>query len=64
MCTAKKEKVWIKSFQFFSAYLSLSPCALLNSIKENSSAGGKRGWGFREKQGKEGEDGEGKNLNI
>lgn len=60
--------------QIFSLSLSLSitlsPCALLNSIKESSSAG--RRWvmeagGLREKQGRKGrkgEDGEGKDFNI
>lgn len=57
--------------QIFSLSLSLSitlsPCALLNSIKESNSAG--RRWvmeagGLREKQGRKGEDGEGKDFNI
>lgn len=57
--------------QIFSLSLSLSitlsPCALLNSIKESSSAGrrgGNGGWGLGEKQGRKGEDGEGKDFNI
>jgi len=49
-----------------SLSITLSPCALLNSIKENSSAGkrGEGGSGFRVKQGKKGEDGEGKDFDI
>ena len=56
-----------------SLSITLSPSALLNSIKESSGAGRRRGeggWRFREKQGKEEElgegreDGEGKDFNI
>lgn len=56
---------WISSVSL-SLSITLSPCALLNSIKESSSAErrGTGGWGFGEKQGKKGEDGEGKDFNI
>lgn len=69
MCTVKKKKekrLNQNSSVSLSLSITLSPCALLNSIKENSSAGkrGEGGLGFGEKQGKKGEDGEGKDFNI
>lgn len=64
MCTVKKKKGLNQiSSVSLSLSITLSPSALLNSIKESSGAGRRRGeggWRFREKQGKEEELGGGR----